>query len=72
MAKLEMEEALYETCFCLGRTGGISTLEIEGRREEKKYWGNRISQSKVRYKLGSLNAMQARVLGVETAIDFSS
>lgn len=72
MAKLEMEEALYATCFCIGRTGGISTFEIEGRREAKKYWGNRISQSKVRYKLGNLNAMQATVLGVQTAIDFSS
>ena len=28
MAKLEMEEALYETCFCLGRTGGIQRVDF--------------------------------------------
>ena len=61
MAKLEMEEALYEMCFCIGRTGDISTLEIEGRREARRYRGSRTSQSKARGGLGALNAMQAAV-----------
>lgn len=53
MAKLEMEETLYETCFCVGRTAGISTLGIEGRRETERYWRNKISQRKVKCNLGT-------------------
>lgn len=48
-----MEETIYEKCFCIGRTGGISTFGIERRRTEKakKYWRNRISERKVKFSL---------------------
>lgn len=49
MAKLEMEETLYETCFCVGRTAGISTLGIEGRRETERYWRNKIDHKENDY-----------------------
>lgn len=35
LAKLAMEETIYETCFCISRTGGISTVGTERRRTEK-------------------------------------
>lgn len=43
----------YETCFCIRRTGGISTFGIERRTEKAKwYWRNSISQRKGKCKLG--------------------
>lgn len=54
-----------ETCFCIQRTGGISTFGIE-RRERRSDIGG----GKVKCIVGNLNAIQATALGVQMTVDF--
>lgn len=54
-----------ETCFCIRRTGGISTFGRE-RRERRSDIGG----GEVKGIVGNLNAIRATTLGVRTTVDF--